>query len=163
MGQTKFIDGHDIKIEGFDENSLEVHLNGSGLKRGIRPRRLFTISNPYSYIQLVKRNGSEVGILKDISSLDDKSQKTLKEALDKFYVIPEIQEINDIYEEFGVSKWDVVTDRGKRTFEVQSRNTDIHLLGNGRVLIRDADNNRYEIKDYNKLPKESYKLLEGEI
>lgn len=57
----------------------------------------------------------------------------------------------------------MVTDRGDRIFDVQSRNTDIHLLDGGRILIRDADNNRYEIPDYRKLSKKSYNLLEGEI
>lgn len=163
MEQLKFIDGHDIRIEPYDKDSLGVYYNSGCKKEGIKPRRLFTISSPYSYIQLIHESGTEIGILKDMESLDTESQRALREALDKFYVIPKIVEINDIYEEYGISRWDVVTDRGPRTFDVQSRNTDIHLLDGGRVLIRDADNNRYEIPDYRKLSKESYKLLEGEI
>lgn len=163
MGQIKFIDGQDIKIKGYRENSLQVDYNGGGKREGVKPRRLFTISNPYSYIQLVQESGAEIGILKDMDSLDAESQRVLKEALDKFYVIPQIVEIKDIYEEYGVSRWDVVTDRGNRVFDVQSRHTDIHLLDGGRILIRDADNNRYEIIDYRELSRESYKFLEGEI
>lgn len=163
MEQIAFIDGRDIRIKSNDGNSLEVFFNDGYKKERIKPRRLFTISNPYSYIQLIQENREEIGILKDMKNLDAESQKALQEALDKFYVIPKIIKINDINEEFGVSRWDVVTDRGPRTFDVRSRNTDIHVLDGGRVLIRDADNNRYEVSDYRKLPKESYKLLEGEI
>lgn len=163
MRQTEFIDGRDIRIKPYDANSIAVYYKGGCKKEGIKPRRLFTISRPRSYIQLLYKNDREVGVLRDMDSLDPQSERALQEALDKFYVIPKIIEIKDIYEEYGVTRWDVVTDRGHRIFEVQSRNTDIHLLDNGRVLIRDVDNNRYEIPDYRELSKESYKLLEGEI
>lgn len=163
MEQVKFIDGRDINIKNNGGNGLEVCYGDGYKKEGIRARRLFTVSNPYSYIQLVQGDKEEIGILKDASQLDTESRRVLQEALDKFYVIPKIIEIKKIYEEYGVSRWDVVTDRGPRSFDVQSRNTDIHILEDTRVLIRDADNNRYEISDYEKLSKESYKLLEGEI
>ena len=163
MEQTNFIEGQNIYIRPYDKDGIGIYCSRDKKGKRIEARRLFTISRPYSYIQILDENGEELGILKDINSLDKKSQMYLKKTLDKFYVIPKITEINDLYEEYGVSRWDVVTDRGNRVFEVISRNTDIHLLGNGRILIRDADNNRYEIPDYRKLSKKSRKLLEGEI
>ena len=40
---------------------------------------------------------------------------------------------------------------------------DIRRLTGGRVIIKDADGNRYEIKDYRKLDQKSASLIDSEI
>jgi len=53
----------------------------------------------------------------------------------------------------------VETDRGEFSFDVKSRNNDIKHLYDGRVLIRDSSDNRYEIRDFRKLDKKSQQVF----
>jgi hypothetical protein len=59
-------------------------------------------------------------------------------------------------------KCEVETDKGQREFETRYKE-DIRKLPGGRVIIKDADGNRYEIKDYMKLDKRSVSLIDSEI
>ena len=65
-------------------------------------------------------------------------------------------------ENHGIMKFDVDTDKGQREFETRYKE-DIRKLPAGRVIIKDADGNRYEIKDYMKLDKRSISLIDTEI
>ncbi len=163
MYQLNFIDGSAISIKPYGEGKVTlVYINGEEI-RGLSPRRLFSVTHPHSFIQMLDESGQEVGILRDMNQLDPSSYKCLEKALERFYLIPEILEIHTLKEEYRITRWDVTTDKGRRVFDVQSRNTDIKILPFKRVLIRDSDNNLYEIMDYDRLPKKSRALLEGEI
>ena len=56
-------------------------------------------------------------------------------------------------------KMKVETDRGTYSFDIKSRYHDIKILYDGRVLLRDSSDNRYEIENYNRLDKNSKKLF----
>lgn len=169
MVKTNFLDGQKIYIRPYGKYELGLYhkkccsCSDKRIGQRINLKRLFPMTKPSSYIQILDEDNNEIGILKDMCSVDYKSQMYIKEYLDEFYFVPKIIQIHDIREEYRISRWDVTTDKGRRTFEVLSRSTDIHLLENGKIIIRDADNNRYEIPDYRKLSKESLKLLENEL
>lgn len=163
MYQLNFIDGSAVSIKPYEEGKVTLVYTNGEKTAGLSPRRLFSVTNPYSFIQMLDESGQEIGILRDMNQLDPSSYKCLEEALERFYLIPEIVEIHTLKEQYRITRWDVTTDKGRRVFDVQSRNTDIKILPSRRVLIRDSDNNLYEIVDYDKLPKKSRALLEGEI
>jgi hypothetical protein len=56
-----------------------------------------------------------------------------------------------------------MTDRGERTIRIKNRHSDIKTLYDGRILVRDANDNRYEIPDVSALDKHSQKLLSHEL
>ena len=146
------------------ENSLwlTLHYKNGRIENKVTPRCLFPVNKPNSHIRFVDEEGQEIGILERLNSLNSSSYKSVVDILKQYYFIPKITEILDITEEYGVSHWNVVADKGPREFDVISRSTDIHTLPRHRVLIRDSDNNRYEIADYTKLSEKSRQLLEGE-
>ncbi|MBR5785179.1 MAG: DUF1854 domain-containing protein, partial [Clostridia bacterium] len=74
-----------------------------------------------------------------------------------------ITQIIEITDRFGLLKWTVDTDRGKLSFEIRNRHSDIKLLYDGRVLVRDTSDNRYEIPNYKQLDKHSLMLLSSEL
>lgn len=123
---------------------------------------MFPLTSPGSLIALCDRSGNEIGVLLDPSRLDEESHATLQQELQIAYFIPKIQRIKVIREEYGVTHWEVETDRGPRTFDLQSR-YDIRALGQDRFIVRDMDGNRYEIPDMNALDPESRSLLETEV
>ena len=62
----------------------------------------------------------------------------------------------------GVSEWEVKTDRGYAKFEVVDRTEHIRKLPGGRVMIVDADGNRFEIEDVSRLDERSQTLVRTE-
>ena len=126
----------------------------------VRLKRLFPLSNSEAFIQMVAPGGKEAGIIKSLNELKPESRKIAISALNHFYIIPKILEILDLYDAHGSLFWDVQTDKGRRNFVVRSRYRDMSTLSSGKMIIRDTDDNQYEISDYNTLPARSRKLLE---
>jgi hypothetical protein len=86
----------------------------------------------------------------------------LKTELKIEYFMPMITKINSMVENHGVMKFDVETDKGRRIFETRYRE-DIRKLSGLRIIIRDADGNRYEIKNHRELDQRSMNLIDTEI
>ncbi len=128
----------------------------------VRVRLAFPLSQSDQTISFQLQDGTEVGTLKDLQSLDQISASALKAELDRAYFIPRITSVQEIREEYGVTRWNVQTDRGPRTFEVQSRH-DIRPAGHGRYIIRDIDGNRYEIRSLAELDAKSNAWLDLEL
>ena len=65
----------------------------------------------------------------------------------------------EVTDKYGVLRFRVMTDRGEISFNIRNRHSDIKNLGSNRIIIRDADDNRYEIPDYKALDVKSQRLL----
>ena len=55
------------------------------------------------------------------------------------------------------------TDRGRHSFLILNTSIDIKTLYDGRILVRDSNDNRYEIEDVHKLDKDSLNLLKFDM
>lgn len=128
----------------------------------VRVRLAFPLSQMDRCVSFLLQDGTELGTLDDLRSLDQVSAEALKAALEMAYFIPRITKVLAIREEYGVSRWTVETDRGPRTFDVQSRH-DIRPVGPRRYIIRDIDGNRFEIPDVAALDPESQSWLDLEL
>ena len=91
------------------------------------------------------------------------SREAVEEALREYYLIPRIIRILDRDEKYGILKWTVETDRGIRSFDIRNRQSDIKTIYGNRVLIKDSDDNRYEIPDWEKLDIKSYKKIATDL
>jgi hypothetical protein len=102
----------------------------------------------------------ELGVIADCRELDDVSRQAVEQELDLFYLVPVIQVIHSIREEFGFLYWDVETDRGAKQFIMRdSIIGQVRQVGPGRWLIIDINQTRYEIRDYETLDQKSQDLL----
>ena len=147
------------KIRIYRNRYGDLVLNVNGIERRVsRVVRAFPITMPWRYIIFIDENGEEIGLLKSFKGLDNGSAKVLREELEKRYFIPKITKIHEIREEFGVLVWKTETDKGPRTFEVTSRRN-IKRISGGRILVRDGDDNLYEI-DYRCLDRRSRTLID---
>ena len=139
-----------------NENNLVNLATADGrLFEKLEPRRLFPVSRADSYITLLDTDGVEVAIIKQLSELDKESFEVVQYSLDDYYLVPHIQKILSISEKNGKIHWVVETERGYKEFDVRSRNQDIKVYSDGRVRVRDSDDNRYIITDYRSLDKHS--------
>ena len=74
-------------------------------------------------------------------------------------MMPRILKFTEMTDKFGIWMWTAITDKGEVKFEIRNHITAVKPLFDNRVLIKDANDNRYEIPDYTKLDKHSLKLI----
>jgi len=155
----RYIDSTEARITENDGILVDVEFFGGEKLTGLEPRRLFPVSGLDKYITLLDSEGIEQAIVRDISQLLPESRAVLENSLAEYYMIPRIQRFVRMSEQFKIWMWTVETDRGEYTFEVRDHNNSVKLLFDGRVLIRDANDNRYEIPNVNALDSRSKRMI----
>lgn len=158
-----FINADEVKITSGEAFLLNLEFYDGTKFENVEARRLFPITGPDIYISLLDDKGSEIAVVRNINNLMAESADALKSSLEEYYMIPKISKITDRSEKYGVLKWTVETDRGIREFEIRNRQTDIKVIQNNRVLIKDSNDNRYEIVDFEKLDKSSLRLISTDL
>lgn len=152
-----YIQDDNARITKAGDNLLNVEMYDGRKFENAEARRLFPITGLDKYITLLDDEGVELAVIRDVRTLMPESRKCVAEALEEYYLIPQILEIYEAKEEYGLLKMQVSTDRGKYKFDVKNRNMDIKIMYDGRVLIKDSSDNRYEIPDFYKLDPKSIK------
>ena len=160
--ELEFLDASRVSITRNAFAELVVQLPDGTTHTKVEPVRSFPISETVRYITLLDSEGNEIGSVEDVRQLTPQSRDVLMEELQKRYFMPKITKINSLDGQFGVTQWDVETAQGDVEFGMRTR-YDIVTLENGRVLIKDADGNRYEIENYNKLDPKSIALLQTQM
>ena len=158
MKQRLFISGDD-KITQYENNLVTLTLADGTVFEPLEPRRLFPVNRADEYITLLDSENKEVGIIRAITDLDKDSRQVIRDSLNDFYLVPHITRIISISEKYGTLHWCVDTDRGIKEFDIRNRNTDIRVYDDGRVRVRDSDDNRYIVEDFRNLDAHSKKLL----
>ncbi|MCK9222574.1 MAG: DUF1854 domain-containing protein [Limnochordia bacterium] len=126
-------------------------------------KRPFPLKGPLELVTVASADGQFIGLIHDYRRLDEQSAALIKEALDQRHYMPQILRIVSIGEEGGVWVWNTVTNRGKRRFIVQSRRRDVTWVADNHIVVRDADGNKYEIRDLHKLDDKSKDKIEMEV
>lgn len=160
---TVSLDPRRLTIRSDPQGGVTVRfLDGTTLHQA-RLVEAFPVTRRRRFIVVCDHQGREVGILDNLKQLDPDSAQVAQAALDRSYFLSRIKSIRRIQDRYGVSTWHVITDRGPRVFEVRSRSESVWWLGPSRLLIKDADGNRYEIRDLGKLDARSRLLAELHI
>lgn len=167
--ELNLLDPKGMRIYRDEFNRLRLKFDkpeGNGEPPEVEVVMGFPLTNSDHFVSLVEvkdgKKDKEIGMIEDIRKLDSKSRKILKAELKRAYFMPKIMKINRLKEYHGVMKFDVETERGRREFETRYKE-DIRRLSGGRVVIKDADGNRYEIEDYRKLDQRSINLIDSEV
>lgn len=158
MGRI-YIDQYTGRIKRSDIYLVTLTLKDGTVIENLEPRRLFPVSNANMYITLLDQDEKEVAFVRDLEELDPDSAKALQECFKEYYRIPQITRLIASEEKFGSLTWTVETDRGVVSFRIRNRHSDIKCWNNARILIRDTNDNRYEIDDYKLLDTHSRRLL----
>lgn len=154
-----FID-EKTKIARRDLYRVELLLPGNPEPQILEPRCLFPLSAPNCYISLLDEAGEEAAMIRDLSKLQKESAKAVEDCLNEYYLIPKILHVFSVKDEYGTLVWTAETDRGIVTFRIKDRHSDIKLLpGSNRLMVRDSNDNRYEIPDTEKLDSKTHRLL----
>ncbi len=146
-----------------DITLVDVELYDGRTFQNLEPRRLFPTSGLEKYIILLDENGVEQAIIRDLNTLPPEERKIIADCLEEYYLVPRITRIVETKEKFGVVTLQTETDRGPARIEIRNVLYGLKLVQEYRVLIRDGNDNRYEIPDINKLDRHSRQLLDNYI
>ncbi len=158
-----YIESSAIKLTPRDRIFVDAEFYSGEKFENLELHRMFPITGLTKYIALIDSEGKEIGIIRDVEELMPESRETALKCLDEYYMMPRIKRFIKMSEKFEIWMWTVETDKGICTFEIRSHITAIKPLYDGRVLIKDANDNRYEIPDVKKLDKKSYKMLSPKL
>ena len=155
--------GKDDKIVHFENNLVTLETADGRVFERLEPRRLFPVSRADIYITLLDTEGVEVALIKALTDIDSESREVVETSLDDYYLVPHITRIISTGEKYGTLRWTVETDRGIKNFDIRNRNHDIKMFKDGKVRVRDSDDNRYVIDDYMKLDAHSRAKLIADL
>lgn len=150
-GEVKFHEkGEDELLMNSPDGAFTVH----------NVTAAFPLTSPGRMVVLRNDQGEEIGVLNNVHHLDPKSRRLVARQLERSYFMPVIEDIEKVDLQLNIVNWQVVTDRGPRNFQVKSPRKNIRKLSGHRLIIRDVDSNRYEIRNWAALPPKGQKLLE---
>jgi hypothetical protein len=162
IARVGLVDPKQVRIWRDAFRRLCVTVEGHATFLDLRPARVFPVSEMADYISFLGLNDKEAVMLKDLCRLDCASRKILEEELTRAYFVPKITAIYRIEDAHGAARWEVETDRGYRLFDLRDRE-DVKVIEGRRVLLQDADGNRYEVVDIHDLDERSRRLIDHEI
>ena len=153
-----YLDPHDLRIEAGSAATLRLHLADRCYPRAIAVWA-FPFTDRRHFIGFRDADDNAIGMIRDSHDLDRESRAVLFESLERRYFVPRIQRVNLAREEFGLLTMDVETDRGRIIFTVNNPRENIHWIGPRRILFVDAEENRYEVLNYDELDPRSQTML----
>ena len=162
MSERMYLTKED-KISCHENNLVNLTCQNGDVFTKLEPRRLFPVSRLSEYITLLDTEGKEVAVIRKLSDLDADSRAVISASLNDYYLVPAILRIISVSEKNGTLHWSVETDRGFKSFDIRNRNHDIKVYSDGRVRVRDADDNRYIIDDYRALDAQSKKNISSDL
>ncbi len=119
------------------------------------------LSMPGQHIALQNGKGEEIALVPSIDEFSVKSRQTVDEELKRRYLTSKVHSVKAIRTEFGVTYWNVETDRGPRDFVIQSLSESCVWLSDRHILLIDVDGNRFDISDRTLLDSASRDRLDG--
>ena len=149
----------------YADATLTLAVDESTFYPRVSLRGCFPLSGETSLITVRQQSGddepdAEIGVVRDLSQLDAESYQAVMRELRLHYLVPTIQRIVDIREEFGFLYWEVETDRGAKEFIMyDSVIAYARQVSAVRWLLIDINQARYEIYDQEALDAHSLKLL----
>ena len=158
--ERKYIENGNAELTRRDgDYHLNLRFIDGETIENVEARRLFPTSAPDSYITLLDEKSNEIAVIRSLADLSPKSRAAVCEAFDEYYLVPRILRITKVESRPGNYQVFAETDRGNCSFKIQNRQQDIKVLPDYRVLLRDANDNRYVISDCRTLDRKSRNYL----
>ena len=154
----KYLD-KSAKIEMTDVYYVDLTLGDGTVYHNVEVRRLFPISDKFNYISLLDEDEHEIAMIKSLDDITPESAAAIKACFYDYYRIPKITKVTECDDKTGMLKMTVETDHGPASFRIRNRHSDMKTYPGDRVIIRDSNDNRYEIEDLNKLDRKSWLLV----
>lgn len=157
--ERTYIEYDNARITRTEGILLKVEMYDGRVFEDVEARRLFPLTGLRRYITLLDEEGAECAVIRDLNNLTDENRKIIEAVLKEYYLVPKITKIHAIEEKYGKLQLSADTDNGPHQFEIKNTHSDIKVLYDGRVLIKDSSDNRYDIPDLSALDKDSLRII----
>ena len=141
-----------------DLTLVDMVLNDGRSFESLEPRRLFPVTDLNRFITLLDEKGVEQAVIRDLNALPADQRAIIEECLNEYYLVPKILKIWAYKERFDGLTLHTETDKGPADIEIRILIKGFKLEG-VRALLRDVNDNRYEIPDVTKLDNLSRQIL----
>lgn len=155
------VDAGKIRLFKDPDWILRMTIEGDRSYLLVKVVRAAPLTQPERYFCILDIKDEAICMIENLDQLEKNSHPFVKEEMERRYLTAEIQRIESLQNEYGVSYWQVETDRGTREFVAKSVAEHAQWLGERRLMIFDVDGNRFEVTDMDKLDKRSQGLLES--
>ena len=122
-------------------------------------KRAFPFEKDDEFIVLLSEEGKDLGFIRTLGERAEQERELLQKELNRRYFMPVITKIHKVKEQFAFSYWKVDTNCGPLEFSVRDTYKSLIHLGH-RIIITDADGNRYDLPDYRALDRSSRKQID---
>ena len=139
---------------------LRMTIEGDRSYTRVKIVRAAPLSEPDRYICFLDVKDEAICMVKDLDELAEENHQIVLEELDMRYLTAYVSRVNNLRNEYGVSYWDVETDRGRREFVAKKVAENAQWLGEARQFILDVDGNRFEFRDLRQLDKKSQAFID---
>ncbi len=156
-----YIDHDFARFTRKDITLVDMELYDGRAFENLEPRRLFPLTGLEKYITLLDQEGKEVAVIRNLATLPPQEREIIEGCLEEYYLIPRITRITECKESFGMLTIRAQTDRGDTVIEIRNILHGLKLLYGTRVLLRDSNDNRYEIPDLNRLDRKSRAMIDA--
>ncbi|BDI33809.1 hypothetical protein CCAX7_58600 [Capsulimonas corticalis] len=157
----RFLEPSQVRLFHSDPSdaAIRLTLEGELSWRSVRIARAFPFSDPEAYIGLRDEEDEDIGIVRDLKSLDAESRAVATAALDRRYFTPKVLKVHSVSEKSGSATFDVETDRGPVRFVVRSLRDNSFSMGPNRLMLVDSEGGRYEFPDITAYGGKAYYVL----
>jgi Domain of unknown function (DUF1854) len=137
---------------------LVLTLPNGIMHTGVEPIRCFPLTDPDRAIAIVDSDGHELVNLPSLDVLNPDAADFIRRELTEREFMPTIQRIIATSTPNPPCRWDVETDRGSTSFQLESED-DLRKLGATGAVIADTNGIRYTIPNINQLDAASQRTI----
>jgi hypothetical protein len=158
---TVFLNAGDLRFFRAPDGDIRLRLQfkDEWSCRDVRVGQLLPLSDPEHYWAIRNGDDVEIGVLKDLTTLDADSRRVLEEEVSRRYLLPKVLSVQKVRDEYGVVVWDVTTDIGEKRYTVRNLRDSSVALTLTRVLMTDVDGNRFEFPNIDNLSVQAQEVL----
>jgi hypothetical protein len=157
-GSAVNVDFAQLQFSKNDWGQLVLTLPDGAVHAGVEPIRCFPLSDPDRTISIVDADGHELVNLPTLAVLNPSAHDLVRRELTEREFMPTIQRIVTTSAPSPPCRWDVETDRGMTSFQLESED-DIRKLGPSGAVVADANGIRYLLSDINQLDAASQRTI----
>ena len=147
----------DLRRNAFEQ--LVLVDEGGRQYEGVEPVRAFPLSDPRRAISLCGADGQELAYIDCLDELAPGLRAIVEAELAQREFVPQILRVVNTPSETEPAEWQVMTDRGLTTFQLESEDA-VHRQEPSQVTIVDSRGIRYLVPDARKLDAHSRRVLE---
>ena len=150
----------DIELSRRDGIGLVLRIRDGEEHTGIRVYDPLPLEPELRFVCFTDRKGKELAMVRTHDDLPPATRALIDDALGQRYLRSIIRNILSIDLEGRASYWEVETDRGRRRFVLTNPSESVQYPAPGHLVITDAQENRFEIRDTGALDAASRRMLD---